>query len=129
MNEKICESELSIKLIFRVFFQRNNHIWLICNLGTTHQLLINRLIVTIAFHQLGIAPELSSSFGVHRFAGVACDYTIEQPLKRDCKTKGGLTGFSMNRACVYTCVYLSPSGRAATTGKCKEISGIQKGLR
>ena len=51
--------------------------------------------------------ELSTSFAVQRqsdrgFSAVSCDQTIEQTINQDSKTKGGLIGFSLNRAAIHT---------------------------
>ena len=77
---------------------------------------------------IGILPELSSNFAIqrqndHGFSAVACDQTIEQTVNRDSKTKGGVTGFSMNRASVHRWL-LSQSERAAITQQCKAMSGV-----
>ncbi|XP_028410493.1 uncharacterized protein LOC114533190 [Dendronephthya gigantea] len=77
----------------------------------------------------GILPDLSSNFAVQRqsnygFSAVACDQTIEQTANRDSKTKGGLIGFSMNRAAVHRWL-LSQSERAAITNKCKYMAGME----
>ena len=77
---------------------------------------------------IGILPDLSSNFSVQRqdnlaFSAVACDQTIEQTANRDSKTKGGLVGFSMNRASVHRWL-LSQSERAAISRKCKDMAGM-----
>jgi hypothetical protein len=76
---------------------------------------------------VGILPEISSNFSVqrqnnHGFSAVACDQTIDR-INRDSKTKGGLTGISMNRPAVHRWL-LSQSERAAITKQCKSMSGI-----
>ena len=80
------------------------------------------------FSFTGILPQLSSNFSVqlqniHGFSAVACDQTIEQTVNRDSKTKGGLVGFSMNRASVHRWL-LSQSERAAIAQRCELMSGI-----
>ena len=77
---------------------------------------------------IGIKPEISSNFAVQRqnvygFSAVAGDQTIEQTVNRDSKTKGGLTGFSMNPASVHRWLLSQPE-RAAITRKCKNIAGM-----
>ena len=77
---------------------------------------------------IGANPEVSANFAVQRqnnygFAAVACDQTIEQTANRDSKTKGGLIGFTMNRASVHRWL-LSQSERAGITGQCKSMTGI-----
>lgn len=37
----------------------------------------------------------------HGFAGTACDQVIEQIANRDSKTKGGISGFSLNKGAVH----------------------------
>jgi hypothetical protein len=59
----------------------------------------------------------------HGFSAVACDQTIEQTVNRDAKTKGGLIGFSLNRAAVHRWL-LSQSERAAITSQCKSLAGM-----
>ena len=78
-----------------------------------------------SFSIIGILPKLSSNFAIqrqndHGFSAVACDQTIEQTVNRDSKTKGGLTGFSMNRSSVRRWL-LSQSERAAITQRCKSM--------
>lgn len=72
--------------------------------------------------------ELSTSFSVqrqdnHGFSAVSCDQTIEQTINRDSKTKGGLIGFSLNRAAVHRWL-LAQSERAAITKSCKDMAGV-----
>ena len=77
---------------------------------------------------IGALADVSANFAVQRqnnygFAAVACDQTIEQTANRDSKTKGGLIGFTMNRASVHRWL-LSQSERAGITGQCKSMAGI-----
>ena len=77
---------------------------------------------------LGALAEVSENFAVQRqtnygFSAVPCDQTIEQTANRDAKTKGGLVGFTMNRASVHRWL-LSQSERAAITSKCKSMAGM-----
>lgn len=81
-----------------------------------------------SFSFVGALPEVSTNFSVQRqntygFSAVACDQTIEQTANRDSKTKGGLIGFTMNRASVHRWL-LSQSERAAITAQCKSMAGI-----
>ena len=84
-------------------------------------------IYSIYFTFTDIGSELSSSFAFqrqskHGFSAVPCDQTIEQTINRDSKTKGGLIGFSLNRAAVHRWL-LSQSERSAITNKCKDMAG------
>ena len=79
---------------------------------------------------IGALPDVSANFAVRRqsnygFTAVACDQTIEQTANRDSKTKGGLVGFTMNRASVHRWL-LSQSERAAITGQCKDMAGMNR---
>ncbi|CAB4021985.1 Hypothetical predicted protein [Paramuricea clavata] len=65
--------------------------------------------------------EMTSLYKTHP---VACDQTIEQTVNRDAKTKGGLIGFSLNRAAVHRWL-LSQSVRAAITSQCKSLAGME----
>ena len=72
---------------------------------------------------------MSTSFAVqrqsdHGYSAVSCDQTIEQAIIRDSKTKGGLIGFSLNRAAVHRWL-LAQSERAAITNKCKDMAGAE----
>ena len=71
--------------------------------------------------------ELPTSFAVqrqsdHGFSAVSCDQTIEQTINRD--SKGGLIGFSLNRAAIQRWL-LAQSERAAITNKCKDMAGAE----
>jgi hypothetical protein len=73
-----------------------------------------------------IVSELSTSFAVqrqsdHGFSAVSCDQTIEQTINCDSKNKGGLIGFSLNRAAIHRWL-LAQSERAAITNKCKDMA-------
>jgi hypothetical protein len=61
----------------------------------------------------------------HGFAQVECDITIEQTFNRDSKTKGGLTGFTQNKAAVHRWI-LSQPARAFITKECKSFNGWPK---
>ncbi|XP_071822275.1 uncharacterized protein [Apostichopus japonicus] len=56
------------------------------------------------------------------FSQIACDQTIEQTCNRDTKTKGGLTGFTLNRGAVHRWI-LSSHERAAITKECQTMAG------
>ncbi len=58
----------------------------------------------------------------HGFAQVECDITIEQTFNRESKTKGGLTGFTQNKAAVHRWI-LSQPARALITKECKSMAG------
>eukprot|EP00057_Strongylocentrotus_purpuratus_P019489 XP_011673963.1 PREDICTED: uncharacterized protein LOC105442958 [Strongylocentrotus purpuratus] len=64
----------------------------------------------------------------HGFAQVACDQVIEQTANRDSKTKGGLTGFTLNKGAVYRWT-LSQHERAAITRECQEMAGRNTSTR
>ena len=58
-----------------------------------------------SYSLVGALSEVSTNFSVqcqntYGFLAVACDQTIEQTANRGSKTKGGLIGFTMNRASV-----------------------------
>ena len=50
----------------------------------------------------------------HGFSSTACDQTMEQTFDRDSKTKGGINGFTLNRAAVKRWI-LAQSGRGSMT--------------
>ncbi|PIK39062.1 hypothetical protein BSL78_24089 [Apostichopus japonicus] len=56
------------------------------------------------------------------FSQIACDQTIEQTCNRDTKTKGRLTGFTLNRGAVHRWI-LSSHERAAITKECQTMAG------
>ena len=56
------------------------------------------------------------------FSQVAVDQTIEQTINCDTKSKGGIIGFSLNKAAVQRWV-LTSHERAAVTQVCREMSG------
>ncbi|KAL2102045.1 hypothetical protein ACEWY4_003806 [Coilia grayii] len=58
----------------------------------------------------------------HGFAGTACDEVIEQTANRDSKTKGGISGFSLNKGAVHRWT-LTQHERAAITAECKNMAG------
>ena len=64
----------------------------------------------------------------HGFAQVECDITIEQTFNRDSKTKGGLTGFTQNKAAVHRWI-LSQPARASITNECKSMAGQNQEAR
>ena len=76
----------------------------------------------------GVLADLSTNFSVqrqdnHGFSAVACDQTIEQTVNRASKTKGGLVGFSMNRAAVHRWLLSQPE-RAGIAQQCKSLAGM-----
>ena len=64
----------------------------------------------------------------HGFAQIACDQVIEQTANRDSKTKGGLSGFTLNKGAVYRWT-LSQHERAAITRECQEMAGRNNSTR
>lgn len=56
------------------------------------------------------------------FGQVAVDQTIEQTINCDTKSKGGIIGFSLNKAAVHRWV-LTSHERAAVTQACREMTG------
>ena len=83
----------------------------------------------IYLYYTGILSEISCNFAVQRqnnygFSAVACDQTIEQTVNRDSKTKGDLTGISMNPGAVQRWM-LSQSRRAAIKRKCNYMAGLE----
>ena len=78
-------------------------------------------------HPLIYADLNDGNFVVHRqaqhgFSGIACDQTIEQTFNRDSKTKGGITGITMNKSAVNRWI-LSHHERAAISSVCKVMAG------
>lgn len=59
------------------------------------------------------------------FGQVAVDQTIEQTINCDTKSKGGIIGFSLNKAAVQRWV-LTSHERAAVTQACREMAGTSK---
>ena len=58
----------------------------------------------------------------YAFTCTACDQVIEQTANRDSKTKGGLTGFSLNKGAVHRWT-LTQHERAAITMEIKDMAG------
>ncbi|KAJ8048475.1 hypothetical protein HOLleu_00804 [Holothuria leucospilota] len=58
----------------------------------------------------------------YAFSQLACDQAIEQTCNRDTKTKGGLTGFSINKGAVHRWM-LSSHERATITSECEAMAG------
>lgn len=58
----------------------------------------------------------------YAFSSIACDQAIEQTINRESKTKGGLTGFTLNRGAVNRWILAQPQ-RAAITSQCEIMSG------
>lgn len=58
------------------------------------------------------------------FSSIACDQAIEQTCNRDSKTKGGITGFTLNRGAVQRWILAQPE-RSAITRQCELMAGIQ----
>ena len=70
---------------------------------------------------------VSGEFVVQRqnnygFSQIACDQLIEQTLNRDSKTKGGLTGITMNKGAVNRWI-LSHHHRATIAKECRLMAG------
>lgn len=57
------------------------------------------------------------------FSSIPCDMTIEQTANRDCKTKGGIVGFTLNRSYLHRWLLSQPE-RSAIARKCEELAGI-----
>lgn len=64
----------------------------------------------------------------YAFTGTACDQVIEQTANRDSKTKGGLTGFSLNKGAVHRWT-LTQHERAAITMEVKDMAGQNTSTR
>ena len=60
------------------------------------------------------------------FAGIPCDQTIEQTANRDSKTKGGLTGITINKGAVHRWIS-SHHMRAEISRECEAMAG--KGVK
>lgn len=56
------------------------------------------------------------------FALTACDQVIEQTFNRDSKTKGGLTGITLNKSAVHRWI-LSQHHRASISSQCDVLAG------
>lgn len=57
------------------------------------------------------------------FSSTACDQIMEQTFNRDSKTKGGITGFSLNKNAVKRWI-LSQSQRGSITHQCRTLAGL-----
>ncbi len=64
----------------------------------------------------------------YAFTGTACDQVIEQTANRDSKTKGGLTGFSLNKGAIHRWT-LTQHERAAITMEVKDMAGQNTSTR
>ena len=53
----------------------------------------------------------------------ACDQVIEQTSNRNSRTKGGLTGFTLNRSAVQRWI-LAQSERGSMTRQCYSLAGF-----
>lgn len=60
---------------------------------------------------------------INKFSSIACDQAIEQTCNRDSKTKGGITGITLNRGAVQRWILSHPE-RAAITRQCEMMAGI-----
>lgn len=60
----------------------------------------------------------------NRFSSIACDQAIEQTCNRDSKTKGGITGITLNRGAVQRWILSHPE-RSAITRQCEMMAGMQ----
>ncbi|PIK43799.1 hypothetical protein BSL78_19364 [Apostichopus japonicus] len=69
---------------------------------------------------------MDGDFAVQRsqngFAKIACDQTIEQTANRDCKTKGGMVGFTTNKGAVNRWIW-SHHARGEITRECELMAG------
>lgn len=65
---------------------------------------------------------------MYGFSATPCDQTMEQTFNRDSKTKGGITGFTLNRKAVQRWI-LSQAERGAITNQCYELAGFSKKRR
>ena len=59
----------------------------------------------------------------HGFSSSACDQVMEQTFNRDSKTKGGLTGFTLNKSAVQRWI-LAQSERGSITRQCYSLAGF-----
>ena len=78
-------------------------------------------------------PDIIHNWTVQRqseygFSSVACDQTIEQTFNRESKTKGGVTGITLNRPALNRWI-LSQSQRVAIAKQCKVMAGLEKKTR
>ena len=62
------------------------------------------------------------------FSSIACDQTIEQTFHRESKTKGGVTGITLNRPALRRWI-LSQSQRVAIAKQRKVMAGLEKSTR
>ena len=73
-------------------------------------------------HQLQSGDFVAQRQQTYAFSNTACDQVIEQTANRDSKTKGGLTGFSLNKGAVHRWT-LTQHERAAITMECRDMAG------
>ncbi|XP_041369507.1 uncharacterized protein LOC121383502 [Gigantopelta aegis] len=73
----------------------------------------------------GIDP---SSYRYHVFKMLQCDQAIEQTVSRDSKTKGGVTGFTLNSGAVQRWILAQPQ-RSAITRQCEMMAGVSPETR
>ncbi|XP_041359488.1 uncharacterized protein LOC121375875 [Gigantopelta aegis] len=62
------------------------------------------------------------------FSSIACDQAIEQTVNRDSKTKGGVTGFTLNSGAVQRWILAQPQ-RSAITRQCEMMAGVSPETR
>lgn len=74
------------------------------------------------YHQLQSGDFVAQRQQTYAFSNIACDQVIEQTANRDSKTKGGLTGFSLNKGAVHRWT-LTHHERAAITMECRGMAG------
>ena len=79
-------------------------------------------------HLADIATNIEENWTVQRqerygFSSIACDQTIEQTLNRDSKTKGGVTGFTLNRAALHRWI-AGQAERGSIMSQCKDMAGV-----
>ncbi|KAJ8030514.1 hypothetical protein HOLleu_26961 [Holothuria leucospilota] len=64
----------------------------------------------------------------YSFSSIACDQAIEQTCNRDCKTRGGITLFTLNPGAVQRWILSQPE-RSAIARQCEVMCGIDEHKR
>ena len=57
------------------------------------------------------------------FSALACDQAIEQTLNRDSKLKGGVVGFTLNRAAIHRWI-VGQAERGSIVRQCREMANV-----
>lgn len=122
----------SISIKCYIYQVHENNIFLFISYKTVKSVKVNTYL-QFDFSFTDALPDIIHNWTVQRqseygFSSVACDQTIEQTFNRESKTKGGVTGITLNRPALNRWI-LSQSQRVAIAKQCKVMAGLEKKTR